>query len=73
MDKDTYGRLLGILDRVPVYRYGVKKRSKREIQEIMAEFEYDEDSIENISDDFCQGFGVAREIIMEMIKEENNL
>lgn len=36
----------------------------------MLEYEYDDDYVENISDEFCQGFGVAKEIILELIKEE---
>ena len=39
----------------------------REIKNIMREMEYDEEAIENINDDFCQGFGVAREIISDLL------
>lgn len=58
---------LEVLHKVPEYRYGKPKSSMREIKNIMREMEYDEDAIENINDDFCQGFGVAREIISDLL------
>ena len=49
----------------------------RDIKNIMREMEYDEEAIENVNDDFCQGFGVAREIISDLLwrkyLEENNV
>lgn len=61
--------LLGsdILQKVPEYRYGKPKISMRDIKNIMREMEYDEDFIENINDDFCEGFGVARKIISDLV------
>lgn len=61
--------LLGsdILRKVPEYSYGKPKSSMRQIKNIMREMEYDEEAIENINDDFCQGFGVAREIISDLL------
>lgn len=42
----------------------------RKIKNIMREMKYDEESIENINDDFCEGFGVAREIISDLLWEK---
>lgn len=68
---------LEVLHEIPEYRYGKPKSSVREIKNIMREMEYDEEAIENINDDFCQGFGVAREIISDLLwrkyLEENNV
>lgn len=68
---------LDILRKVPEYRYGKPKSSMRDIKNIMREMEYDEEAIENVNDDFCQGFGVAREIISDLLwrkyLEENNV
>ena len=62
-------KLLGleVLHKIPEYRYGKPKSSMREIKNIMREMEYDEEAIENINDDFWQGFGVAREIISDLL------
>ncbi len=36
----------------------------------MRNFGYDDDVVDNISDDFCKGFGIARDIIIEMLKDD---
>ena len=61
---------LKIIHKVPSYFHSQNKMSKRKIQEIMRKNEYDEKYIENISDDFCQGFGVAKQIILELMSQE---
>lgn len=66
-----YLTILGILNRVPSYGYGKPKTSMREIKKIMQELEYDEDFIDNINDDFCQGFGVARNIITKLLSDRH--
>lgn len=63
----TYMRLI---HEIPDYGYGVRKQSRRRIQKIMHDYEYDEDTIETISDEFCQGFGTAKEIILKLMREE---
>ena len=61
---------LKIIYKVPSYSYGEKTASKRKIKEFMFKCGHDEKYIEGISDDFCQGFGVAKEIILNLIAEE---
>ncbi|MCH1972603.1 hypothetical protein MCI89_09650 [Muricomes sp. OA1] len=56
--------------KIPSYTKGKKKLCKKKIQEILYKYEYDEDFIENIDDNFCQGFGVAKDIIFIFLKEE---
>ena len=60
---------IDIIQKIPGYRQKTSKRDKRKIKEIMEEFEYDDDYIENISDDFCQGFDVAKNIIVKMLSD----
>lgn len=61
---------LKIIHKVPSYSCAEKKTSKKKIQKIMLENEYDEEAVEKISDDFCQGFGIAKAIILELIEKE---
>ena len=70
MEKSLENTYLKIIHKVPDYSYGEKKRSKRKIKEIMLKNEYDEDFVEETSDEFCQGFGVAKDIILKLMKEE---
>lgn len=65
-----YPAHLDIDSMVPYYNEGKKKSCKKKIQEIMSQYEYDEDFVKNIDDNFCQGFGVARDIIFTFLKEE---
>lgn len=61
---------LYIMDKVPSYSKGTCKSSKRKIKECLLNMEYDTEFIENITDDFCEGFGVARDIIFELLKNQ---
>lgn len=70
MNKMEYPVHLLIDSKIPHYSKGKKNLCKRKIQEIMRKFEYDEDFIDTIDDDFCRGFGTARDIIFEFLKEE---
>lgn len=66
-----------IINKIPSYTTNLRNHSKRQIQEIMQEYHYDEDFIEAIDDNFCQGFSVARNIIIEMLEakywDQNNI
>lgn len=61
-----------IIHKIPDFKAGMRKRSKRQIQELMHEYDYDQDFIDTVSDEFCRGFGTAREIILELIKDDLN-
>lgn len=61
---------LDINSKIPSYTESEKRLCKKKIQEIMLKYEYDEDFIKNIDDNFCQGFGVAKDIIFTFLKEE---
>lgn len=56
--------------KIPSYHKSKKKLCKKKIQEIMREYGYDEDFIKDIDDNFCQGFGVAKEIIYDFLRCE---
>lgn len=66
--KRLSGAYISVIHKVPDYGYGVRKNSKIPIQELMFENEYDPDYIESISADFCQGFTVAKTIILRILK-----
>lgn len=61
---------LDIISKIPSYTEGEKRRCKRKIQETMRKYEYDEDFIESIEDNFCRGFGIAKDIIDTALMEE---
>ena len=61
---------LDIMDKISSYGNGVQERSKREIQEFLLNMDYDKDFVENINDDFCEGFGTAKDIIFELLKNK---
>lgn len=61
---------IDIIHKIPGYMQSKRRLSMRYIRETMKEYGYDEDYIENISDDFCQGFGVAKDIIIEMLSKK---
>lgn len=63
-----YPLYLSIIQKVPDYIRGTRKICRHHIQDIMSEFEYDEDYIESVNDDFCQGFGVAKDITVKILK-----
>lgn len=60
---------IGIIDKIPGYSQATPKRDKRKIKEIMYEYEYDDDYIKSISDDFCQGWDTAKNIITNMLSD----
>lgn len=64
-----YVAYLDIDARVPYYEPGCPKLTRRKIQAIMRQYECDNDVIEGINDDFCQGFGVSRNIVVKILKE----
>lgn len=64
---------LDIDSKIPSYTEGKKRLCKKKIQAIMHEYEYDEDDIKNIDDNFCQGFGVAKDIIYTFLKEKSEV
>ena len=66
----TFGMILTILDRVPGYRPATAKRDMRKIRERLKELEYDEEFINGINEDFCQGFGTAKEILAGLFQEQ---
>ena len=57
-----------VISQIPGYTTNLRKRSKKQIQEIMRKYHHDEDFIEAVDDRFCQGFSVARDIIIEMLE-----
>lgn len=61
---------IDIIHKIPEYKRSTKKGDKRKIKEIMRQYEFDDDVIENINDDFCNGWDAARCIIIEMLKDK---
>lgn len=59
-----------LIEKLPDYGRGIKKQAKHNIQALMTEQDYDTDYIHNITDDFCQGFGVAKDIAVRLLKKE---
>lgn len=51
------------------YTQGKSKTCIKNIKELMEKYGYDKEDINNITEDFCQGFGIARDIIGEMVRE----
>lgn len=56
-----------LIEKLPDYGRGIKKQAKHNIQALMTEQDYDTDYIHNITDDFCQGFGVAKYIAVRLV------
>lgn len=52
------------------YSKATPRRDKRRIKEIMKEFDYDDEYIKRISDEFCEGWGVAVDIISAFLSDE---
>ncbi len=61
---------IDIIHKIPEYKRGTKKGDKRKIKEIMSQYEFDDDEIENINDDFLKGWDASRYIIIEMLKDK---
>lgn len=59
---------MDIIHKLPDYNDGDKKGSIRKMREFMQKHEYDEDLIENINNDFCQGFDIAKRMTIDMCK-----
>ena len=59
-----------IINKIPGYAIGLEKHSKKQIQEVMRQHGFDEDFIKAVDDRFCEGFGAAREIIIEMLEAQ---
>lgn len=60
---------LEIIEKLPTF-YSARKIYKRKLAVLMREYGYDEEIIENMSDDFCLGFQTAKEIILKIMDEE---
>lgn len=60
---------IDVINNIPEYSSATRKGDMRKIKEIMREREYDDDYIENISDDFCEGWNTARNIIANMLSD----
>ena len=58
---------LYLIHNVPTYTQGTAKRDTRKIKEVMQKFEYDDDFIDNINNDFCLGWNTATDIILNML------
>lgn len=65
-----YPTHLFIDSKIPSYIKGEKNLCKKKIKETMKQNNYDEEFIEGIDDSFCQGFGTAKDIIFNLLKEE---
>ena len=60
---------LTILHNVPGYLKGTSKRDTRKIKEIMRQFEYEDDFIDGVNEDFCLGWNAAKNIITQMLSD----
>lgn len=61
---------LYVMDKVPGYKTNTPKTDIRAIKECLHEFEIDDHIINNLTADFCMGFGIARDIIIELLRQE---
>lgn len=60
---------IAVIENIPRYSSAKPKSGKRKIKEIMHEYGYDDDYIENINDNFCQGWDTAVDIIIKMLSD----
>lgn len=60
---------LSILNKIPGYQKCTQKRDKKKIQEMMRQYDYDDDFIENMNEDFCLGWNAAREIMIQILSD----
>ena len=60
---------IDVINSIPTYSSATPKGDTRRIKEIMREHEYDDDYIENVNDDFCEGWNTARSIIGNMLSD----
>lgn len=71
MTREEYSKALGIIQHnVPDYQYGKPILSMRKIKELLAKMEYDQSLIDNLDQSFCEGFGIAREIILQLLSDD---
>lgn len=70
-DKDKVTKLY-LIHTIPKYWKSTAKRDVRKIKEIMRKFEYDDDLIDSINDDFCTGWEAARDVILNMLSERSD-
>ena len=69
-DTETYSIILDILNHIPDYHIGTKKGDMRKIKAILQEYDFDEDLIQSLTPEFCQGFDAARSIFAEACKQK---
>ena len=69
MINDVNNAKLYLLHAIPSYRQKTAKRDAHKIKEIMRKFEYDDDLMDDINDDFCMGWESARDIILKMLSD----
>lgn len=66
-----YPTHLYIVSKIPSYSKGKKNSCKKKIIETMKRNNYDDDEfIQHIDYSFCEGFGVAKDIIFNLLEEE---
>lgn len=55
--------------KIPPWRKAKTKQYGKEIRKTLQENEYDDDVIENINDDFCEGWDAARDVILKLLSD----
>lgn len=71
MTREEYSKALCIIQHnIPDYQYGKPILSMRKIKELLAKMEYDQSLIDNLDQSFCEGFGIAREIILQLLSDD---
>lgn len=61
---------IDVINNIPTYSSSTRKGDMRKIKEIMREHEYDDDYIENVNGDFCEGWNTARNIIENVLSDK---
>ena len=61
---------IDVMNNTPTYSSATPKRDMRRIKEIMREHEYDDDYIESINSDFCEGWNTALSIIVSVLSDK---
>lgn len=69
-DAESYSIVLDILNNLPDYYTGTKKGDMRKIKAALQEYEFDDDFIQTITPEFCQGFHAAKFIFTEACKQK---
>lgn len=70
MKTSEYATILDVLNRVPTYQYGKPVSSMNKIKETLHQMGCDETYVKNINESFCEGFGIAKEILASLFCEE---